>query len=766
MKKQNFLVTLLLCIAASIGTVTAQTIHGKVVNTDGQPVDGATVVLQTPDSVFVDATITDKEGSFLLNHTLSQYRLIIQHILYQTLQKEGRGEEAGVFALQPKDYALGEVVVKGERPVVKVEGSRLSYDMPQLIKNKLVSSAYDCIKELPGVLEQNETLTLAGTSTPVLILNGKPSTMTQDQIITLLKGMPASRVEKAEVMYSAPPQLHVRGAAINIVLKGYKAEEGSNIQGEVHGAYLQKEKASGEGGLALAYTSQKIDADVMYNFAANRHERQDLDLITKHTVQGKVYNMEQYMTGAGDKPSHTLRTGITYKPNDKNQLGLAYTSQLSPNDKQNTYTKGNLSDAHSTSRDESQMHNIALDYTASFGLRTGVNYTYFTSDGVQDFQEISREGNDIRFINRTNQRIERWNVYADQSHSLSKGWTLNYGTALNYVSNRNRQLYESGQDMSDRNTESGIDEYTYNLYAGFDKSFNPQWSLSASAAVEYYQMEEYKKWAVYPTLQLSYVYSPQHIFQLTFSSDKTYPDYWTLSGATGYMSSYTESQGNMYLRPYTAYSTQLSYILKSKYIFQVGYDYMPDFFQQMLYLDSSQLKAIYNFRNWDYSSKFKIVSVLPFKAGNWLNSQLTLVGMHMHAKASDYFDAPFDHKKWIGIVSLSNTFTLSQKPNIKLEISAFAQSEGLQGNYDISPLWMMDSALRWSFAGDKAMLQLKGTDIFNGLNPKTTIRSGTQHIDMEVRSYARSLTLSFSYKFNGYKKKEVKDVDTSRFGHS
>ena len=703
MKKQNFLVTLLLCIAASIGTVTAQTIHGKVVNTDGQPVDGATVVLQTPDSVFVDATITDKEGSFLLNHTLSQYRLIIQHILYQTLQKEGRGEEAGVFALQPKDYALGEVVVKGERPVVKVEGSRLSYDMPQLIKNKLVSSAYDCIKELPGVLEQNETLTLAGTSTPVLILNGKPSTMTQDQIITLLKGIPASRVEKAEVMY---------------------------------------------------------------NFAANRHERQDLDLITKHTVQGKVYNMEQYMTGAGNKPSHTLRTGITYKPNDKNQLGLAYTSQLSPNDKQNTYTRGNLSDAHSTSRDESQMHNIALDYTASFGLKTGVNYTYFTSDGVQDFQEISGEGNDIRFINRTNQRIERWNVYADQSHSLSKGWTLNYGTALNYVSNRNRQLYESGQDMSDRNTESGIDEYTYNLYAGFDKSFNPQWSLSASAAVEYYQMEEYKKWAVYPTLQLSYMYSPQHIFQLTFSSDKTYPDYWTLSGATGYMSSYTESQGNMYLRPYTAYSTQLSYILKSKYIFQVGYDYMPDFFQQMLYLDSSQLKAIYNFRNWDYSSKFKIVSVLPFKAGNWLNSQLTLVGMHMHAKASDYFDAPFDHKKWIGIVNLSNTFTLSQKPNIKLEISAFAQSEGLQGNYDISPLWMMDSALRWSFAGDKAMLQLKGTDIFNGLNPKTTIRSGTQHIDMEVRSYARSLTLSFSYKFNGYKKKEVKDVDTSRFGHS
>ena len=718
-----------------------------------------------PDSTFIDATITDAGGSFLLNHNLPRYRLIIQHILYQTLQEEGRGEEAGVFALQTKDYALDEVVVKGEHPIVKVEGSRLSYDMPQLIKNKLVNNAYDCIKELPGILEQNETLTLAGTSTPALILNGKPSSMTYDQIVTLLKGTPASRVEKAEVMYSAPPQFHVRGAAINIVLKGYKAEEGSGIQGEVHGAYLQQEKAGGEGGMALAYTSSKVDADVMYNFAAHRGERQDMDLITKHTVQGNVYDMTQYMSGKGDRPSHTLRTGITYKFNEKSQLGLAYTAHLSPNDKQYTFTQGNLSEAQSANTDESQMHNLSLDYTASFGLKAGINYTYFTSEGVQDFQETPVEGDQISFINRTHQRINRWNVYADQSHALSKGWTLNYGTALNYVSNQNRQFYESAQDMSDQNTENGIDEYTYNLYMGFDKNFTSQWSLSASAAVEYYKMEDYEKWAVYPTLQLSYVHAPQHIFQLTFSSDKTYPDYWTLSGATGYISSYAESRGNMYLRPYTSYSAQLTYILKSKYIFQVGYDHMPDYFQQMLYLDSNQLKAVYNYQNWDYSSQFKAVAVLPFKTGNWLDARLTLVGIHMHDKASSYFDAPFNHKRWVGIAHFSNTFALSQKPNIKLEISVFTQSKGLQGNYDISPLWTMSSALRWSFAGDKAMLQLKGTDLFNSLNPKTSIRDGVQYVDMNVKQFHRSLMLSFSYKFNGYKKKEVKEVDTSRFGH-
>lgn len=765
MGKQSFIITLLLWIAASIGTVTAQTIHGKVTDTEGKTVEGATIVLQTPDSVFVDATITDTEGTFRLNHSLPQYRLIIQHILYRTLLKEGQGEDAGILTLLPKDYELGEVVVQGEHPVVKVEGSRLSYDIPQLLKSKLVSNAYDCLKELPGVLEQNGTLTLAGTSTPALILNGKPSTMTQDQIITLLKGTPASRVEKAEVMYSAPPQYHVRGAVINLVLKGYKTEEGSGIQGEIHGGYLQQQEAGGEAGMALAYTSPKVDADVMYNFEANRGERQDMELITRHTVQGKVYDMEQYMTGYSNRPSHTLRTGATYKFGKQNQLGLAYTSHLSPNDRQYPYMKGNLSDSESTNHDESQMHNFALDYTASFGLKTGANYTYFTSEGTQDFLETEKAGEQIHFVNHTHQRINRWNVYADQSHALSKGWALHYGTSLNYVDNQNRQFYESASDMSDRDTENSIDEYTYNLYAGFDKSFNPKWALSASAAVEYYRMEDYEKWAVYPTLQLSYVYTPQHIFQLAFSSDKTYPDYWTLSGATGYLSSYTESWGNAYLHPYTTYSAQLTYILKSKYIFQMSYDYMPDYFQQMLYLDSNQLKAIYNFQNWDYSSRFKVVAVLPFKAGNWLDSRLTLVGMQMHDKASDYFDAPFDHKQWVGIANWSNTFTLSQQPNIKLEISAFAQSKGIQGNYDINSLWTINSALRWSFAGDKAMLQLKGTDLFNSMNPQTRIRHYTQYADMKVKPFHQSLMLSFSYKFNGYKKKETKEVDTSRFRH-
>ena len=50
-------------------------------------------------------------------------------------------------------------------------------------------------------------------------MNGKPTTMTSEQLETLLRNTPVNRVEKAEVMYSAPPELHVRGAVINVVIK-------------------------------------------------------------------------------------------------------------------------------------------------------------------------------------------------------------------------------------------------------------------------------------------------------------------------------------------------------------------------------------------------------------------------------------------------------------------------------------------------------------------------------------------------------------------
>ena len=137
--------------------------------------------------------------------------------------------------------------------------------------------------------------------------------------------------------------------------------------------------------------------------------------------------------------------------------------------------------------------------------------------------------------------------------------------------------------MSELNTNNRYNEYTYDFYVGFSKNMGEHLSFSASITGEYYKTARYHAWAAYPTTELTYVMTPAHILQLSFTSDKTYPSYWDLSESTGYISGYEEVQGNPMLKPSTDYSANLNYILKNKYIFSLAYDYQPDLFQQLAY---------------------------------------------------------------------------------------------------------------------------------------------------------------------------------------
>ena len=114
--------------------------------------------------------------------------------------------------------SLPEVMITGERPVVKASQGKLVYDLPRLIRDLPVDNAYDAVKELPGVTEMNGALQLAGQGVTV-VLNGKVTTLSVEQLYSLLRSIPASRIEKAEVMYNAPARYQVRGALINIQLR-------------------------------------------------------------------------------------------------------------------------------------------------------------------------------------------------------------------------------------------------------------------------------------------------------------------------------------------------------------------------------------------------------------------------------------------------------------------------------------------------------------------------------------------------------------------
>ena len=85
--------------------------------------------------------------------------------------------------------------------------------------------------------------------------------MDAGQLETLLRNTPVSRVEKVEVMYSTPPQYHVRGASLNVVLK---RPNDYSFQGEVNASYDNCYFNTGNATGNFRFSTPKLALDAMY----------------------------------------------------------------------------------------------------------------------------------------------------------------------------------------------------------------------------------------------------------------------------------------------------------------------------------------------------------------------------------------------------------------------------------------------------------------------------------------------------------------------
>ena len=761
--KQIVILTVSLMLATI--RLAAQEVKGRVIDKNRHRIEGATVVMQTPDSVFVDGVVTDSLGCFVFHRDLKQYRLIFQHLLYKSVVKEYDAVgDVGVVVMDGQDYALREVVVGAERPLVKAENGVLTYDVEALSEKTTVSNAYEALTRLPGVLEQGGSLSLIGAGDATVILNGRPSSMSVEQLASLLKSMPVGNVEKVEVMYSAPAKYRVRGAVINLVLKDRKSEE-AFVRGEVGAGFTQGEYAQGNGRLNLSFVGRKVSADVLYS--ADYVKRQTgYDFISHHTLDGVVHDVEQYNSGLRRKLTHNVRASLDYQITEEDNLNLSYTAAVTPNIKTVENSEGTLSESTNVRKGDEQMHNFNLDYTARCGMNIGMDYTYYSYPSVQEFG--NRVGNlEQEFLADSRQRINRWNIYVGQTHVLPLAWSLNYGINFSFANEKSSQFYHSqeGEEMSSLNSDTELDERTYNFYGGLEKAFGERLSLSLSVAGEYYRLAGYDQWAVYPSLQLNYIPSGSHIFQLSLSSDKAYPEYWSMQDATSYLNGYAKVVGNPDLRPLTNYTADLTYILKSKYIFSLYYTHVKDLFAQLAYQSSDELTMIYQTVNYDYEQNFGLSVIVPFTVGNIWNSRLTLDGSYFRDVCKDYHGIGFDNHTWRGIAMLNNTFRLSSKPAITLELNGLCVSSSIQGNYDLSSVWKVDAGLKWTSADKKAELRLTGNDLFNSATPNARVNGMGQRFEINQHADSRFLSVSFTYKFGGYETEEHKKVDTSRFGY-
>ena len=677
---------------------------------------------------------------------------------------------------------LPEVMVVGERPVVKASAGKLEYDLPRMIEGRPVDNVYEALKELPGVMEQDGALTL-GMQAVTVVLDGKVTNMSGAQLYALLKSLPADRIERVEVMYNVPARYQVRGAMINVRLRHRIGDPGV-VQGEVYGKYNQEHEASFEERASILYNGQRFSTDFLYSHT-HGESFNTTDKEARHWQQadGSTHLIDNYEEMRARSHTHSFRLGTDYTLAENHSLSFVYNGAYATSHTRQHST--GTQTAESLSEQTSWLHNGRLDYQAPIGLKAGVEFTWYNAPGNQLLH--SRMGDDVLdFYTEDGQRINAWKFFLAQEHQLKDGWGLNYGAVYTTTVDNSYQTYEelisvdkltrlqatrslspcqlvhsSPRQLND--VRSRRREQTLNLYAGFSKSFGQKLMTDFSLAAERYQTPVWDEWDVYPVLNLTYLPADGHILQLNFSSDKSYPDYWAVQDVVSYLGGgYSEIHGNPLLKPEIDYSTSLTYILKSKYVFRAWFNHTKNRAVQTLYQSPDELLELYKYLNFDFEQQAGLQASVPFKAGRWLDSRLTLIGLWMRQKDSDFYDLPFDRHRLLGIAVLNNTFTLSRKPDIRLTIDGRLQGRAIQGIYDIPTCGDLSATLRYTFLGGNAVLTAWCRDILQTSMPCPQIRYAHQWVTNEYSSF-RSVGLSFAWKFGGYKEKKREAVDTSRF---
>ena len=628
----KFIISAILSLC--INNVYAQKITGVITDRDNNPIEFATIVLQTTDSVFLNSAYTDSVGRFSIKTDTLPVIITIQHLMYETYQKKCNTKAIGSIQMNEKSQMLSEVSIIGEYPLVRVIDGKMTYNMSQLLTDKMATSIYDAILKLPGIHIQKGTFQLIGANNVTILINGKKTNMDENQLNNLLKNMPKERIREAEVMYSAPPQYHVRGAVINLVLDNaiYDTQQ---LQGQINTLYNQGYYKNFQGGVTILYNTPKTLTDFLYSFGYNQ-VRTGQEIISQHIFNDQVSDINQSDRGYSVKPIHTIRLGNDWLINDKDKITLAYTAEIQPWMRSFNSSNGTYSDSENKKNTDKpvQMHNIALNYTSGFGFSTGIDFTSYKNHTTQHYRE-RMEGKEDFFDARSKQDIRRLSFYADQSHSLGKGWTLNYGTKFSFASDKSSQIYHSSvsHNWSDYDSDSQLNEYTYDLYAGFSKRFANNLSLNASLTGEYYKHKKIDYRSLFPMMEITYTANPVSVFQLSVSSDKVYPSYWEMQNTTSYLNGYTEIQGNTDLRPAKNYSFQLNYIWKSKYIFTLFANYTDDFFCQIPYQSSDRLMLIYKTLNFNYSAKLGFNMMIPFRISRIFESRFILNGYYDKMKS-------------------------------------------------------------------------------------------------------------------------------------
>jgi hypothetical protein len=426
---KTFLLAFFFCLLS--GMVMSQnvaqpiSIQGTVIDSaTNKPMGFVTVALQNSKThAGVKSGLTKDDGSFSLKAPSDNtYEAVFVFVGYRNkivpINGTGATINIGKVSLSASTNQMKEVSVTAARPLMKQEVDRISYDI-QADPDSKALSVLDMMRKVPLLsIDGNDNIKLKGSGNYKILINGKESAMVAKNPSDILKSMPATNIEKIEVITTPPAKYDAEGLAglINIITKK-NADQGYNIGlntrfNSVFGAgyNLNGTLKQGKFGLAM-YAGIGSNGTLTNTLGSNEN------IFASHTniLQTGITTQKGHYHYGSAEMSYEIDTlnlitvSINLFGNNQNQYGSQLSNTESLGIQEQTYNLQNSGTGSFTGLDASLNYQLGFKRSKDRLLTFSYKYSYspnkqfndnlfsdrfnYSSAAFPDYQQYNDAGN-------------------------------------------------------------------------------------------------------------------------------------------------------------------------------------------------------------------------------------------------------------------------------------------------------------------------------------------------------------------------------------
>ncbi|MBG6236143.1 outer membrane receptor protein involved in Fe transport [Pedobacter sp. CAN_A7] len=807
MKKYTILLFALYSFC-SLRLVHAQTsvksgaISGKVLDEKKQAFPYATIgLLNAKDSTAVQGTLTKENGQYEFKDiALGNYLVSIYVVGYKKVFK-------GPFALNSAKSAYLVEAVQLIPDAKQLQGVEIVKQKPlverQLDKTVLNvenstlavgNTALDILEKSPGVsVDKDGNISLRGKQGVTVMLDGKPTYLSSEQLANLLRSMEGSAIKSIELITNPSAKYDAAGNSgiINIKLKKNSnyGTNGTIFAGSGYGTYYKA-----NGGFTLNHRKEKFN--VFGNVDYGRNKRfNDLDIYrVNNTLQDQTI-FDQTSNNIRNRNNSNYKAGVDYFLNDKNTIGFVFTGYNSNGDSNadvltligstpavgdSSVVAKNLSNSKYTGMTFNVNYKSVID---TLGQELTIDADFAQYDGIEenafDNLYLNSGGQQSRapylFQNGTPSIVKIWSGKVDYTYPLNKDMKLETGVKTSFVStdnnykflnfNHNNNLWENDPTRSNQFIyDENINAAYININRKF-KSTSVQVGLRAEQtnskgnSVTESRIVKRDYLNFFPSIFLNQDISKNHSMGLSYSRRIDRPDYGSLNPFVYYVDLYSYQFGNPFLKPQYTNSFELSYSFKKTLNATLGYSHTSDVITEVLLSDTAKKTIFISNENLATQDSYNLNISSPLPITKWWSTNNNLTVFYNRFESPNLANAPYKSGRLAFNFNTNQTITIN--PTTNFELSGFFVSKQVYGTLLIDPMYAIDMGLSKNFMDKKLNIKLAANDVFNIRKNKITSALPSQNYLVRIKWESQVFRATVTYRFGSTNIKGARERSSS-----